>query len=408
MMKQERMFIRLLACVALLLIMAISASASDKISDGFVKVGVLTDISGMYAEFGGAYSVHAAKMAIEDFGGTVMGKPIQLIFRDHKNKPDIAANTAMKWFGADKVDVIGGLTSSGCALATSRVAKNMNRVTLVSGAASTRLTNEDCSPNNVHWTFDTYSNSVGTAKSVVELGGDTWFILTADYAYGHSMEKDTIKVVEANGGKVLGTVRHPISALDFSVYLMKAKASGAKIIGLANAGADTINAIKQARMMGMTKDHSLVGLVLTLSEIHTIGLENAQGMLFTVGWYWDYNDDTRTWAKHFHETQKRMPNMVHAGVYSSLTHYFKAIREAGTDDAGAVMAMMRKMPVNDMFARNGTIRSDGRMAHDMFLVQVKKPSESESPWDYFKIKKIIPASDAFQPLTRSRCPLVAK
>ncbi|MCP4113445.1 MAG: ABC transporter substrate-binding protein [Desulfobacteraceae bacterium] len=377
--------------------------AAENISDGVVKIGIMTDISGTYAEFGGMYSVHAAKMAVEDFGGKVLNRPIELIFEDHRNKPHIASNTAMKWFNADKVDVIAGLTSSGCALATAKVAKDMNRITLVSGAASTKLTNENCSPNNVHWTFDTYSNSVGTAKSVLQIGGDSWFIITADYAFGLSMEQDTIEVLKANGGKVLGTVRHPLASLDFAPYLIQAKASGAKIIGLANAGADTINIVKQAGRMGITNDQSLVGLVMTLSEIHSLGLETAQGMMFTVAWYWDCDDDSRAWAKRFFENQKRMPNMVHAGVYSSVSHYLKAVKEAGTDRAEAVMATMKKLPVNDMFAKNGTIRYDGRMIHNMFMVQVKKPSESKAPWDYFLIRKVIPASEAFQPPGKSRC-----
>ncbi len=396
-----------LMCAAIMLI-AVPGFAADGISDGFVKIGVLNDMSGTYADFSGAGSVYAAKMAIDDFGGKVLDKPIQLVSEDHKNKADIAANIAQKWYGSDKVDVIMDLTNSGCALAVVQIAKNMNRIAIASGPASSNLTNENCTPNSVHWTFDTYSNSVGTATAVLKNGGDTWCFLTADYPFGLSMEKETMEVVKANSGKIIDIIRHPLSTLDFSSYLVKARASGAKIIGLANAGADTINAIRQAGKLKISETQTLVGLVLTIREIHDIGLEDAQGLMFTTAFYWDFNDETRAWANRFFENQKKMPNMVHAGVYSSVLHYLKAVNEAGTDDPAAVMAEMRKIPVNDMFAKNGIIRDDGRMVHDMLLVQVKKPSESAEPWDYLKVIRVIPGTEAFQPLEKSRCPALKK
>lgn len=403
---RPRWFPSLIMCLMMFLLLAPVAAAQGLISNDFIKVAVLTDMSGTYADFGGAGSVRAAEMAIDDMGGRILGKPILLVSADHKNKTETAANIAKKWYGYDKVDVICGLTSSGCALAVSAIAQKMSGISLVSGAASTKITNENCKANTVHWTFDTYSNSVGTASAVLNQGGKRWFFITADYAFGLSMEKDTIKVVEENGGIVLGKVRHPLSSLDFTPYLLQAMASGADIIGLANAGADTINCVKQAKRLGITREQTLVGLVLTLREIHSLGLANAGGMMFTVGFYWDFDDRTRAWSSRFYESQKKMPNMVHAGVYSSLMHYFKAVTAARTDDAARVMEKMKELPVNDMFARNGIIRDDGRMVHDMFLIQVKAPSESVRDWDYFKIRKIIPGDLAFQPMAETRCRMI--
>ena len=402
----RKMFMTILAGHFMLIGFVYDVIAKEQISNDVIKVAVLTDLSGTYADFGGSGSVQAAQMAIEDIGGTIFGKPIQLLKADHKNKTEIAANIAKKWYSYDKVDVISGLTSSGCALAVSSIAQAMKGISLISGAASTKITNENCKTNTVHWTFDTYSNSVGTTSAVLKQGGKKWFIITADYAFGLSMEKDTIKVVEENGGVVVGTVRHPLSSLDFTPYLLQAKASGADIIGLANAGADTINCVKQAKRLGITPNQTLVGLVLTLREIHSIGLKNAAGMLFTVGYYWDFDDETRAWARRFYDSQKKMPNMVHAGVYSSLMHYFKAVNATQTDQPDKVMHKMKELKVNDMFARDGVIRDDGRMVHDMFLIQVKSPSESSKPWDYFKIKQIIPGEEAFQPISQTRCNLI--
>ncbi len=389
-------------------LLAAAAWAGSGISDGVIRIGVLNDMSGTYSDLAGPGSVVAAKMAVEDFGGKVLGKPIEILSADHLNKPDVAANKAREWYDKDKVDAIVDLPTSSCALAVLEVAKQKNKITIVSTGASTRITNKNCSPTNVHWTYDTYALAVGTAKAIVAEGGDTWFFLTADYAFGHSLEKDTAEVVKASGGKVVGAVRHPFPSADFSSFLMQAQASKAKIIGLANAGADTTNAIKQAREFGITPNQTLAGLLVFLTDVHSLGLETAQGMQLTTGFYWDYNDETRAWSKRFNERHGRMPTMVQAGVYSSLMHYFKAVEKAGTDEATAVMKAMKAIPVNDMFAKNGWIRDDGRMVHDMYLVQVKSPSESKGEWDYYKVLRVIPGDEAFMPLEKSTCPLVKK
>ncbi len=383
--------------------------AADKISDGVVKIGVLTDLSGLYSDLSGSGSVLAAQMAIDDF--KAQAKPsfkIEIISSDHQNKGDIAANKAREWFDIEKVDAIVDLVTTSTALAVMKVAKEKNKITLVSGAASTRITNEDCTDTNVHWAYDTYALATGTGKAVVKQGGDTWFFLTADYAFGQSLEADTSKVVIANGGKVLGSVRHPFPGTDFSSFLLKAQSSGAKVIGLANAGTDTTNSIKQAVEFGITPKQTLAGLLLFITDIHSLGLKTAQNMYLTEGFYWDLNDETRAWSKRFFEKQKRMPTMVQAGVYSSVMHYLKAVKATGTDDTATVMNKMKATPVNDFFAKNGKIRDDGRMVHDMYLMQVKTPAESQKPWDYYKVKQIIPGDQAYQPLAESRCLLVKK
>ncbi len=383
--------------------------SADKISDDVVKIGVLTDLSGLYSDLSGSGSVLAAQMAIDDFKAQASPSfKIELVSSDHQNKGDIAATKAREWFDTEKVDVVVDLVTTSTALAVMKVAKEKNNITLVSGAASTRITNEDCTDTNVHWTYDTYALATGTGKAVVKQGGDTWFFLTADYAFGQSLETDTSKVVLANGGKVLGTVRHPFPGTDFSSFLLKAQASGAKVIGLANAGTDTTNSIKQAVEFGITAKQTLAGLLLFISDIHSLGLKTAQNMYLTEGFYWDYNDETRAWSKRFFEKQKRMPTMVHAGVYSAVMHYLKAIKATGTDDTATVMTKMKATPVNDFFAKNGKIREDGRMVHDMYLMQVKTPSESKYAWDYYKVKQVIPGDQAYQPLSQSRCPLVKK
>ncbi|MGH8751410.1 MAG: ABC transporter substrate-binding protein [Burkholderiales bacterium] len=386
-----------------------AAQAADKISDGVVKIGVLTDLSGLYSDLSGSGSVLAAQMAIDDFKAQAKpGFNIEIISSDHQNKGDIAATKAREWFDTEKVDVVVDLVTTSTALAVMKVAKEKNKITLVSGAASTRITNEDCSDTNVHWTYDTYALATGTGKAVVKQGGDTWFFLTADYAFGQSLEADTSKVVAANGGKVVGSVRHPFPGTDFSSFLLKAQSSGAKVIGLANAGTDTTNSIKQAVEFGITPKQTLAGLLMFITDIHSLGLKTAQNMYLTSGFYWDTNADTRAWGNRFFEKQKRMPTMVHAGVYSAVTHYLKAIKAAGTDDTTAVMAKMKATPVNDFFAKNGNIRDDGRMVHDMYLVQVKTPAESKYPWDYYNVRQVIPGDQAYQPLADSRCPLVKK
>jgi branched-chain amino acid transport system substrate-binding protein len=392
----------------LALIMAVSGAWAAGLSDGVLKVGVMTDMSGAYSDLCGPGSVVAAQMAIDDFGGKVLGKQIELVSVDHQNKPDIAANKAREWFDNDKVDVIADLPTSSAALAVEEVANQKKKITLISTGASTKITNDSCTPYNVHWTYDTYALAVGTGKAVVANGGDTWFFITADYAFGHSLESDTAAVVKASGGKVLGDVKAPFPNTDFSSFLMQAQASGAKIIGLANAGADTINSIKQAKEFGITQNQTLAGLLIFITDINSLGLDTAQGMVLTTGFYWDRNDETRDWSKRFRERHKNMPTMGQAGVYSALMHYFKAVEKAGTDDAAAVMAAMKSMPINDMFAKNGYIRDDGRMVHDMYLVQVKKPSESTGPWDYYKVLRTIPGDEAYMPLSQSTCKLVKK
>ena len=390
--------------------LAVAAQQAEKISDGVVKIGLILDMTSLYADITGEGSATAARMAIEDFGGKVLGKPVELVYADHQNKADIAANKAREWFDRDKVDALMDVAASATALAVVEVAKQTNRIVIFNGPASTRLTNENCSATTVHYTYDTYSLANGTGKAVVKQGGDTWFFLTADYAFGHSLEKDTADVVKADGGKVLGSARHPINAPDMSSFILQAQASGAKIVGLANAGGDFINSIKTAAEFGVNKSgkQKLAGLLVYINDIHALRLDVTQGLLLTEAFYWDLNDETRKWSKRFFERMKKMPNMSQAGVYSSTMHYLKAVKAAGTDETGAVMKKMRETPVNDFFARNGRIREDGRMVHDMYLFEVKKPSESKSPWDYYKLKATIPADQAFQSLAKSTCPLVKK
>lgn len=396
-----------LACTAAFA--AFAGGAHAQISGDTVKVGVLTDMSGTYSDLAGAGAVLATQMAIDDF--VAAEKPdfkVELVSADHQNKADIASNKAREWFEREGVDTVTELVSTTTALAVMKVAKEMNRITLMSGPGSTPITNEQCTDLNVHYTYDTYALANGTAKAVTQQGGDSWFFLTADYAFGQALEKDSSSVVTATGGKVLGSVRHPFPASDFSSFLLQAQASGAKIIGLANAGADTTNAIKQAAEFGITPKQQLAGLLMFISDVHSLGLKNTQGMYLTTGFYWDLNDDTRAWSQRFFEKQKRMPTMVQAGQYSSVMHYLKAVKAAGTDDAGKVMAQMKATPINDFFATNGRIRDDGRMVHDMYLAQVKSPAESKGPWDYYHIRQTIPGDEAFQPLSESRCPLVKK
>ncbi len=396
------------AAVAAALALAAGA-ASAQISDNVVKIGVLTDLSGAYSDLAGPGAVEAVKMAVEDF--KAREKPayaIEVVAADHQNKGDIASNKAREWFDRDKVDVVTDMVTTSTALAAMKVAKEKNKIALISGAASTRITNEDCNDVTVHWTYDTYAVANGTAKAVVKQGGKSWFFLTADYAFGQSLEKDASDVVVANGGKVLGSVRHPFPGTDFSSFLLKAQASGAQVIGLANAGTDTTNSIKQAAEFGITPKQSLAGLLMFITDIHSLGLKATQGMYLTEAFYWDANDATRAWSKRFFDRHKRMPTMVQAGLYSAVTHYLNAVKATGTDDTQKVMAQMKKTKINDFFAKNGYIREDGRMVHDMYLMQVKKPEESKYPWDYYNVRQTIPAAEAFQPLSLSKCSLVKK
>jgi branched-chain amino acid transport system substrate-binding protein len=391
-----------------LLLASSVALAQGKISGDVVKIGVLTDMSGLYSDIGGQGSVVAAQMAAEDFGGKVLGKKIEVVAADHQNKPDVASSKVREWVDRDGVDMVTDALNSAVAIASAKVLAEKKKILMDTGAASTRLTNEDCTPYTIHHTYDTYALANGTGKAVVKQGGDTWFFLTADYAFGHSLEKDTSEVVKASGGKVLGAVRHPLSASDFSSFLLQAQASKAKIIGLANAGGDTINSIKAANEFGLTKTQSLAGLLVFISDIHSLGLPVTQGMYVTEAWYWDLNDETRKWSKRFFERTKKMPTMIHAGVYSAVTMYLNAVKATGTDDADALMASMRKNKHSDMFGKNMVLREDGRLVHDMYLLQVKTPAESKGPWDYYTIVKTIPPAEAFPTVEMQKCPLVQK
>ena len=387
----------------------IVGTAQAQVSDGVVKIGVLTDLSGTYSDLAGKGAVLATKMAIDDFvAAEKPGFKVELVSADHQNKGDIAANKAREWFEKDKVDAASELVTTSVALAVQKIAKDKNKIVLMSGPGSTAITNENCNDVSVHWTYDTYALANGTAKAVTQAGGKKWFFLTADYAFGHALEKDASDVVKANGGEVVGSVRHPFPGNDFSSYLLKAQSSGAQVIGLANAGGDTVNAIKQAAEFGITPKQSLAGLLVFITDVHSLGLKNTQNMYLTEGFYWDLNNETRAWSKRFFDLHKRMPTMVQAGQYSSTMHYLKAVKAINSDDTAKVMAQMKKTPVNDFFAKNGKIRDDGRMVHDMYLLQVKKPSESKTPWDYYHVRATIPAAEAFQPLSASRCALIKK
>jgi branched-chain amino acid transport system substrate-binding protein len=400
----------LLMAVALLTLPA-AGRAADKISDGVVRIGVLTDMTGFYSDLAGPGSVLAVQMAVADFGGKVLGKPVEVISADHQNKADIASNTARKWFDENQVDAVVDMVNSGTALAVMPVAAEKKRITLLSGPATTAITGEKCTAYNVHYTYNNWSLANGTGREVVKNGGKSWFFVTADYVFGKSLEADTAKVVEASGGKVLGQVRHPQNNSDFSSYLLQAQASGAQVVGMANAGADTINTIKQAAEFGLTPKQTLAGLLVFISDVHSLGLSIAKNMYLTTAFYWDRDDASRAWSKKFQNhpdnKKKAMPTMVQAGLYSAVTHYLRAIQAAGTDDADAVMARMKATPVNDFFAK-GTIGPDGLFRHDMYLVQVKTPEESKHPWDYYKIVKTIPAAEAFPSVEAQSCPLVKK
>ena len=399
-----------LAVAPLAAAFAQAKAGAPKLSDGVVRIGVLTDMSGLYSDLGGAGSALAAKMAIDDFKAAEKGKafPVELVSADHQNKADVGAQKAREWYDTQGVDMITDSLNSAVALSVTKLTAEKKRILINTGAASTRLTNEDCTPYTVHYVYDTYSLANGTGNAIVKQGGKTWFFLTADYAFGHSLELDTANVVKAGGGQVVGAVRHPLNASDFSSFLLQAQTSKAQVVGLANAGGDTINSIKAANEFGLTKNQSLAGLLVFITDVHSLGLEVAQGMMLTDGWYWDQNDESRKFGKRYFEQMKKMPSMNQAGVYSAVTTYLKAVQAAGTDNADAVMAQMKKMKINDMFAKNGYIRADGRMVHDMYLMQVKKPSESKYPWDYFTVKATIPAEQAFLPLAQSKCSLVAK
>jgi branched-chain amino acid transport system substrate-binding protein len=383
--------------------------AQAQISDDVVKIGVLTDMSSLYSDLAGPGSVIAAKMAVADFGGKVAGKPIEIVSADHLNKPDVGSNIARQWIDQDHVDAIVDVPTSSVALAVQEVTKDKGKIFLISGAASSDLTGKACSPTSVHWTYDTYALAHGTGGALVKQGGDTWFFITADYAFGQALERDTSAVVTQAGGKVLGGVRVPLNNPDFSSFLLQAQTSKAKIIGLANAGGDTVNSIKQAAEFGITSGgQKLAGLLVFISDVNSLGLQTAQGLVLTESFYWDQTDETRAWSKRFMAEAKKVPSMVQAGVYGAVTHYLKAIEAAKTDEPKAVMAKMRELPINDFMTKNGKLREDGRVMRDMYLFQVKAPSESKYQYDYYKQLAVIPAEQAYRPLSESECPLVKK
>jgi len=387
-------------------------AAHAQYSDGVIKIGVMNDQSGTYADLSGQGSVWAARKAVEDFcKASTCHDKIEVVFADHQNKPDVGSNIVRQWYDVDKVDVVVDVPTSSVALAVNNIAKEKNKVFLVSGAAASDLTGKACTPNTIHWTYDTWALANGTGQAIVRTGGDSWFFLTADYAFGHALERDTEAVVVKNGGKVLGKVRHPFPAQDFSSFLLQAQASKAKIIGLANAGADTTNAIKQAAEFGIVQGgQNLAGLLVFITDVHALGLKTAQGLILTEAWYWDANENNRAFAKEFGAANKgNMPTMVQAGVYSAVMHYLKAVHELKSDaDGTAVVKKMKSMPTDDKLFGKGSIREDGRKIHDMYLFEVKKPEESKGAWDYYKIRATIPAAEAFRPIDQGECPLVKK
>jgi branched-chain amino acid transport system substrate-binding protein len=399
--------VRRILCGLLASVMVVAAGAAMAQSKPPLKLGAILDMSGLYADITGVGSETAAKMAAEDFGGEVLGRKIEIIAADHLNKADLAANIARDMLDNQGVEAIVDVAASATALAAGEIAKARNKIIIFNGPGSIRLSNEACGPTTVHYVFDTFAQANTTGLAAVKAGLDSWFFLTADYAFGQDLEKDTTNVVQRSGGKVLGSVRHPLNTSDFSSYLLQAQSSKAKVVGLANAGGDTINAIKQASEFGLTKGGQKLSPLLAFVT-DSVGLETAQGLLLAEAFYWDLNDDTRAFSKRFMERVKRVPTSAQAGVYSSVTHYLQAVKAAGTTEAAAVMKIMKDTPINDMFAKNGRIREDGRMVHDMYLFEVKKPSESKGRWDDYKLLATVPGNEAFQSLELSRCPLVKK
>lgn len=400
------MQMKALAAVATTIVsLGVATQTSAQISNDVVKIGFITDISGLYSDIDGQGGVEAIRMAVADFGGTVNGKKIEVVYADHQNKADVAASKAREWFDRDGVDMLVGGTNSGASLAMAKVAAEKKRPFIVIGAGSARLTNEECTPYTVHYAYDTVALAKGTGSAVVKQGGKTWFFLTADYAFGASLENDTANVVKASGGKVLGAVKHPLSASDFSSFMLQAQSSKAQILGLANAGGDTINAIKAANEFGVTKSMKLAGLLMFINDVHSLTPKLTQDMYLTDGWYWDQNEQSRTWAKRYFSKMEKMPSMLQAADYSATMHYLNAVKAAGTDDSDKVMAQMKKTPINDMYTKNGVIRPDGRMVYDMFLMQVKKPAESKYAWDYYKVVQTLPGDQIYTSKAESKCAL---
>jgi branched-chain amino acid transport system substrate-binding protein len=401
--------VRLPLLVSALAIIGLASSAAQaQISDDVVRIGVLNDQSSLYADAGGPGTVTAARMAAEDAGGTVLGKPVEIVFADHQNKADIGTAVARQWFDTGKVDMAIGFDNSAVALAVEQLAAEHNRIAIAGAVGSTAFTGKSCTPTEASWIYDSYALTTSLAKSIVAEGRDTWFFITVDYAFGHSLEADATSAVQAAGGKVLGSVRHPLNTSDFSSFLLQAQTSGAKVVAFANGGGDMVNATKQANEFGLAKNQTLVSLLVTIADVNSMELKAAQGLKFVTAFYWDRNDETRAWSKRFFARQGRMPTMAQASAYSAVRHYIKAIAAAGTDEAKAVMAKMREMPVNDFYAHNGHLREDGRLVHDMYFAQVKTPAESTKPWDYYKILSTIPGDQAFRPMSEAGCPLVTR
>jgi branched-chain amino acid transport system substrate-binding protein len=381
--------------------------AQAEISDNTVKIGYLADMSGTYRDIAGPTGQIALEMAIEDFGGKVNGANIEVLSADDRNNPDSSSSTVRRWLEDDKVDMVAGLVASSVTIAVTKLLDGSNALGLVSGSAASSISNEHCTPNHIHYVYDTYPLANGTAKAVVQEGGKSWYILTADYAFGHALEGDVTRVVEENGGEVIGTSRHPFPTSDFSSYILQAQSSGADVVALANAGADTTNAITTAGEFGVTQSgQTIAALLLFLTDVHALGARTAQGIQLTTGWYWDMNEEARAWSDRYMERAGVRPTMVHAGIYSSAIQYLTAVQETGSDSADVVRKRMVDTPINDMFASNGRIREDGRMVHDMYLAEVKTPEESENEWDLYKILRTIPADEAFRPLSESKCKLV--
>jgi branched-chain amino acid transport system substrate-binding protein len=398
----------LAAVVAAGIAFAVSGSAANaQISDDVVKIGVLTDMSSLYADATGKGSLVAVQMAVADYGGKVKGKPVEVVSADHQNKPDVGVGIARNWYDNEKVDAIFDVPTSSVALPISALTREKNKININSGGGSSDITGVACSPNTVHWTYDTYALSNVAGKAMVKRGEDSWFFVTADYAFGMALERDAANVVKEFGGKVLGDVRHPLNSSDFSSFILQAQASKAKVVALANAGGDTTNALKQAAEFGVMKGgQKLIALLLEITDVHSLGLKDAQGLIVTDAFYWDRDDETRAFSKRFNDKVGHMPTMIQAGLYSATMHYLKAIEAIGTDEAPKVMAQMRATPINDFFAHGGKIRIDGRMVHDMYLFEVKKPEESKGEWDLYKLLATVPGDQAFRPLDKGGCPLV--
>ena len=400
-MKSKALALAMIGAAAL----GIGGSAAAQMSGDVIRIGFITDMSGLYADIDGPGGAEAIKMAIADMGGAINGKKIEFLSADHQNKADVAASKAREWFDRQGLDLLIGGTNSATSLSMSKIAAEKKKPFIAIGSGTARLTNEECTPYTIHYAYDTVALARGTGSAVVKQGGKTWFFLTADYAFGASLEKDTADVVKANGGKVLGSVKHPLSASDFSSFMLQAQASKAQILGLANAGGDTINAIKAANEFGITKSMRLAGLLMFINDVHSLGLNLTQGMYLTDGWYWDQNDDSRAWAKKYFAKMKKEPSMLQAADYSAAWQYLNAVKATGTDDGDKVVAQLKKTKINDMFTKNGVIRPDGRMVHDMYLMEVKKPSESKGAWDYYKVLQTIPGDQAYTTKAESKCAL---